>query len=378
MAIYRGTGGFSNVTGTAEIEYVTEKSVEIQNAVAEVEQLAAEITSNTSAAQAAADTAVAASNGVQGFAAIASDKALEAQTSATNAATSANTATTQALAASTSATNAATSEANASTSATNAANSATTATTQAGIATTKASEASTSASNAASSASSASTSASTATTASTTATTKANEASASAAAAAQSAIDAATFDPTSYYTKTALDGGQLDTRYYTESEVNTALSAKQATLVSGTNIKTVGGTSILGSGDISTTDATKLPLSGGTMTGAITSLRETKVAMAANDINLSLGNFFTKTVSTATTFTLSNVPATGQAVSFILELTNGGSGTVTWPTVNAVSVVKWAGGTAPTLTTSGVDILGFYSHDGGTTWRGMMLSKDSK
>jgi hypothetical protein len=176
MAIYRGTGGFSNVTGTAEIEYVTEKSVEIQNAVAEVEQLAAEITSNTSAAQAAADTAVAASNGVQGFAAIASDKALEAQTSASNAAASANTATTQALAASTSATNAATSEANASTSATSASTSATTATTQAVIATTKASEASTSASNAASSASSASTSANTATTAASSATASATSA----------------------------------------------------------------------------------------------------------------------------------------------------------------------------------------------------------
>lgn len=43
----------------------------------------------------------------------------------------------------------------------------------------------------------------------------------------------------------------------------------QATLVSGTNIKTINGTSLLGSGDIviSTTDASKLPLAGGTMVG---------------------------------------------------------------------------------------------------------------
>jgi hypothetical protein len=95
--------------------------------------------------------------------------------------------------------------------------------------------------------------------------------------------------------------------------------------------------------------------------------------MAANDVDLSLGNFFTKTISGATTLTLSNVPTTGQAITFILELTNGGSATVTW-----FSGVKWAGGTPPTLTSSGVDILGFYSHDGGTTWRGMMLAKDSK
>jgi hypothetical protein len=102
MAIYRGTGGFSNVTGTSEIEYVTEKSVEIQNAVTEVGLLASQITSNTSAAQAAADTAVAASNGVQGFAIIASSKAVEAQTSA-------DTATAQALLSSTSSANSATS-----------------------------------------------------------------------------------------------------------------------------------------------------------------------------------------------------------------------------------------------------------------------------
>lgn len=38
--------------------------------------------------------------------------------------------------------------------------------------------------------------------------------------------------------------------YYTKNEVDTELSDKQDTLVSGTNIKTVGGTSILGTGDI--------------------------------------------------------------------------------------------------------------------------------
>lgn len=41
-----------------------------------------------------------------------------------------------------------------------------------------------------------------------------------------------------------------DDRYYTESEVDTALNNKQATLVSGTNIKTINNTSLLGSGNI--------------------------------------------------------------------------------------------------------------------------------
>lgn len=154
---------------------------------------------------------------------------------------------------------------------------------------------------------------------------------------------------------------------------NAAVANKQDTLVSSTNIKTVNGTSILGSGDISTVDSTKLPLSGGTMTGAITAIRETKVAMAANNINLATGNLFTKTISGATTLTISGALAAGNVNSFVLELTNGGSAVITW-----FSGVKWAGGTAPTLTASGKDILGFYSHDGGTTWNILGINKDVK
>lgn len=108
-------------------------------------------------------------------------------------------------------------------------------------------------------------------------------------------------------------------------------------------------------------------------TPVLTGTREVRVAMPANAIDLSAGNVFTKTISGATTLTVSNTPTTGNAASFILELTNAGSAAITW-----FSGVKWAGGTAPTLTASGVDVLGFYSHNGGTTWRGFLLSKDSK
>ena len=104
-----------------------------------------------------------------------------------------------------------------------------------------------------------------------------------------------------------------------------------------------------------------------------TGLREARVAMDASDIDTRAGNYFTKTISGATTLTVSNVPAAGTAAAFVLELTNGGSATITW-----WSGMKWSGGTAPTLTASGLDILSFYTHDGGTTWRGMLVSKDSK
>lgn len=100
---------------------------------------------------------------------------------------------------------------------------------------------------------------------------------------------------------------------------------------------------------------------------------DTKTALAANAIDLALGGYFSKTISGATTLTVSNIPASGKVAAFIIELTNGGSAAITW-----FSGVKWAGGTAPTLTSAGIDILGFYTTDGGTTWRGMVLSKDSK
>lgn len=102
-------------------------------------------------------------------------------------------------------------------------------------------------------------------------------------------------------------------------------------------------------------------------------LQEARVAIAASTIDLALGNWFTRTISGATTFTITNVPAAGTTAAFVLDLTNGGSATVTW-----WSGVKWAGGTAPTLTSSGRDVLGFFTHDGGTTWTGLLLGKDVK
>ena len=140
-----------------------------------------------------------------------------------------------------------------------------------------------------------------------------------------------------------------------------------------TTPRQINGVNFDGSANITVVDSTKLPLAGGTMTGAITAIRETKVAMAANNIDLATGNLFTKTISGATTLTISNALASGNVNSFVLELTNAGSATITW-----FSGVKWVGGTAPTLTTSGKDILGFYSHDGGTTWNVLGVNKDVK
>lgn len=128
---------------------------------------------------------------------------------------------------------------------------------------------------------------------------------------------------------------------------------------------------------VGTTDAqtlTNKTLTGPSLTTPIsTGAREVRVAIPAADIDLSLGNYFSRTNAGAVTLTVSNVPTTGTAVSFILDLTNGGSGAITW-----WSGVKWAGGTAPTLTAAGRDVLGFFTYDGGTIWTGLVLAKDVK
>lgn len=105
-------------------------------------------------------------------------------------------------------------------------------------------------------------------------------------------------------------------------------------------------------------------------TPTLTGTKETKAAIAASNIDLSLGNYFTKTIAGATTLTISNVPATGTVASFVLDLTNGGSAVVTW-----FAGAKWPAGAAPTLTVSGRDVLVFFTHDGGTTWNGFFSGK---
>lgn len=89
---------------------------------------------------------------------------------------------------------------------------------------------------------------------------------------------------------------------------------------------------------------------------------QTVVAVPASDIDCSLGNYFTKTISGNTTFTISNVPIS-RAYSLVLELTHT-SGTVTWP-----SSVKFPGDSAPTLTDGKTSLFVLITDDGGTRFR---------
>ena len=55
-------------------------------------------------------------------------------------------------------------------------------------------------------------------------------------------------DPNTFYIITDAEGGDLS-NYYTKGETDTLLGEKQATLVSGTNIKTINNESLLGEGN---------------------------------------------------------------------------------------------------------------------------------
>ena len=97
-------------------------------------------------------------------------------------------------------------------------------------------------------------------------------------------------------------------------------------------------------------------------------LKEKYVALSGTtpSIDVDAGGAFSLTTSGNTTFTFTAFTS-GISGGFILQLTSGGSHTITWP-----ASVDWAGGTAPDAPASGeTDIYVFWSRDGGTTWYGV-------
>lgn len=107
-----------------------------------------------------------------------------------------------------------------------------------------------------------------------------------------------------------------------------------------------------------------------TLTGGVTyggSVKAGVLAIAALDIDLSAQDFFTKSISTNSTFTFSN-PTASKAQAFLLELTVSSSAVPTWP-----ASVDWPGGTTPTFV-NGRHLIGFVTVDGGTTWTGVIVA----
>lgn len=104
-----------------------------------------------------------------------------------------------------------------------------------------------------------------------------------------------------------------------------------------------------------------LELSGGTLTGAVAESLA-KVTGEAVTLDLKAANNFTHNVTANTAFTVT--ANTGNSFQLgTLVLTNGGAFTVTWP-----SSFKWADGAPPSLMASGIDVITFFTINGGTTY----------
>ena len=162
---------------------------------------------------------------------------------------------------------------------------------------------------------------------------------------------------------------------------NAGAAAALSASTSATTAQTAANTATTKAGEASTSASN----AAGSATTAITKAGEAAASAATaaappainlasgNNIDCSAGEVFYKTATGNTTFSRTNVKPSGQVTNIILELTNGGNYTISW-----WSGIKWQQGVAPALTSGGTDILGFYSYDGGTTWRGVLLSRDSK
>ena len=121
---------------------------------------------------------------------------------------------------------------------------------------------------------------------------------------------------------------RVATTAYVKAEVNT----KQDTLVSGTSIKTINSSSMLGSGNLALLTATNPSITG--------SITEEVYNLTGTQINPANGTIQYKTVSANTTFT--ETLTAGQSV--LLRLIGASNYTITFPTIT------WVTATAPTLT----------------------------
>jgi hypothetical protein len=99
------------------------------------------------------------------------------------------------------------------------------------------------------------------------------------------------------------------------------------------------------------------------------------LSTGTTSVDLTAAQIFTATISASATvtFSFSNAPGAGLGQMVMLRLTNAGSGTVNWP-----ASTKFSNGTAPTLTSDGVDMLAVFYDPVTTSYVVFLLGKDIK
>ena len=98
-------------------------------------------------------------------------------------------------------------------------------------------------------------------------------------------------------------------------------------------------------------------------------------------LNVRDGSVFTLTIAhDISTFNWSNHATSGYASSFIMKVTQDGTGnrTIAWPDNTNSVTVRWAGNTAPTLSTGAgdIDVFAFFTVDGGANYYGFTAGQD--
>jgi hypothetical protein len=148
----------------------------------------------------------------------------------------------------------------------------------------------------------------------------------------------------------------VDRKLYTKNHLDAVVGVGQEPLISGTNIKTVGGQSLLGSGDIAvgtgdvtltgTQTLTNKTIEAGTFTNGY--VEETFSGNSGTSLTIDLlnGTLQIITLTGNVSFTFPAVTA-GRSFTMLLRQDGTGGRTVTWP-----ASVKWPGGIAPTITST--------------------------
>jgi hypothetical protein len=165
-------------------------------------------------------------------------------------------------------------------------------------------------------------------------------------------------------TNNRADVGVLDARYTSAASGALLFSLVDTGLASGIVAQTTASAALASGNAALTLSSTKYAISGGLVNGQMTTV-VTALGLNGSGIPCSSGNYFTATLSGASSVYFINVPSGAYGLTY--EVQND-TGTITWP-----NAVKWPADTPPVLTTGKTHLFIFVTDDGGSRWRAASL-----
>jgi hypothetical protein len=151
---------------------------------------------------------------------------------------------------------------------------------------------------------------------------------------------------------TDLNGDNIGSGTIAAARVATLNQNTTGSAATLTTPRAINGVNFDGSADITVTDSTKLPLTGGTLTGSVTfedAINETVYSITDGaSVDLDPDNGMIQQWTLGANRTATESLTAGQSMMLMVA---AGSYTLTFPTIT------WVGGTAPTLATSGYTVI---------------------